>query len=151
MDVKYDSLRLENQLCFPVYLCSKEIVNKYNNLLKDVNLTYTQYIVMMYFWEYKKSNLKKLSNALLIDSSTLTPLLKKLENKNFIKRERNNNDERNLDLTITSDGEKLKDKVINIPNKIMKCVDLSYEEAEVLYNLTCKVIKNVRREKNENN
>lgn len=147
MDVKYNPLRLENQLCFPIYLCSKEIINNYNSILKEINLTYTQYIVMMYFWEYKKCNVKNLSKVLLIDSSTLTPLLKKLENKKYIKRERNNKDERNLDLTITDIGENLKDRALIIPNKIGKCINLTNEEVELLYKLTYKVLKNVIKEK----
>ena len=117
----YDSLKLENQLCFPIYLCSKEIVRKYNNILKKYDLTYTQYIVMMYLWEKSETNVKDLGSTLLLDSSTLTPLLKKLEIKGYIVRNRAENDERNLIIKLTSDGEKLKDKVINIPDKISKC------------------------------
>ena len=78
MKSEYDSLTLKNQLCFPIYLCSKEIIRKYTPLLEEMDLTYTQYIVMMYFWERKKSNVKEIANVLLLDSSTLTPLLKKL-------------------------------------------------------------------------
>ena len=79
-------LKLKNQLCFPIYLCSKEIIRKYSKYLDKVDLTYTQYIVMMYFWEVESSNVKELSKTLLIDSSTLTPLLKKLEHKGYIER-----------------------------------------------------------------
>ena len=78
-----DNLKLENQLCFPIYLTAKELTRVYDKYLKELNLTYTQYIVMMYFWDKKKSNVKELSKTLIIDSSTLTPLLVKLENKLF--------------------------------------------------------------------
>ena len=147
MDSKYNHLKLENQLCFPIYLCSKEIINLYNPILKDINLTYTQYIVMMYFWEYKKCNVKSLSRALLIDSSTLTPLLKKLENKGFIKRERSTMDERNLDLTITMLGEELKEKAIDVPKKIENCLNLDSSDARILYKLMYKILTNIVKEK----
>lgn len=141
----YDSLKLENQLCFPIYLCSKEIVRKYNNILKKYDLTYTQYIVMMYLWEKSETNVKDLGSTLLLDSSTLTPLLKKLEIKGYIVRNRAENDERNLIIKLTSDGEKLKDKVINIPDKISKCINLSNKEIEELYKLIYKTLLNVEK------
>lgn len=145
MESKYDSLKLENQLCFPLYLCSKEIIKKYTPLLNKVNLTYTQYLVMMYFWEKKSSNVKDISKTLLIDSSTLTPLLKKLESKGYITRIRSSYDERNLDIKVTNDGLKLRDKVLNIPKEMGKCVNLTEEEAEVLYKIIYKILINVER------
>jgi len=146
MENKYDCLKLENQLCFPIYLCSKEIIRKYTPYLNEINLTYTQYIVMMYFWEKKISNVKELGKALLLDSSTLTPLLKKLEMKGFVKRVRNTNDERNLEITITPYGEELKEKALSIPQKIGKCINLNQEEANTLYKLVYKVLINVEKE-----
>ena len=146
MEDKDAALLLKNQVCFPIYLCSKEIIKKYNFLLKELNLTYTQYIVMMYFWEKKSSNVKEISRVLLLDSSTLTPLLKKLEFKGYITRERSLSDERNLEIKITSKGEKLKDKVISIPSKIGKCFDLTEEEIKTLYNRIYKVLLNIERE-----
>ena len=143
MESKYDSLKLENQLCFPLYLCSKEIIKKYTPLLNKVNLTYTQYLVMMYFWEKKSSNVKDISKTLLIDSSTLTPLLKKLESKGYITRIRSSYDERNLDIKITNTGLKLRDKVLNIPKEMRKCVNLTEEEAEMLYKIIYKILINV--------
>ena len=146
MEDKYASLMLKNQLCFPIYLCSKEIIRKYTPLLNELNLTYTQYIVMMFFWENKTSNVKDLGSTLLLDSSTLTPLLKKLENKGYITRVRSTTDERNLKLSITKDGEKLKDKALSIPLAIGKCIDLSEDEAKTLYSLLYKVLLNVEKE-----
>ena len=146
METKYQTLELKNQLCFPIYLCSKEIIKKYTPLLNEIDLTYTQYIVMMYFWERKKSNVKDIGKALLLDSSTLTPLLKKLESKGFIKRERSIKDERNLDLTITEKGMDLREKALTIPSKVGKCINLTKEEIETLYKLTYKIIKNTQKE-----
>ena len=109
---KYDSLTLKNQLCFPIYLCSKEIIRRYTPLLDDLDLTYTQYITMMYLWEHNTSNVKDISDALFLDSGTLTPLLKKLEAKEYITRTRSLKDERNLDVTITKKGLALRDKAL---------------------------------------
>ena len=146
MESKYQKLELKNQLCFPIYLCSKEIIKKYTPLLNEIDLTYTQYIVMMYFWEKEKSNVKDIGKALLLDSSTLTPLLKKLESKGFITRERSTKDERNLDLTITKKGMDLREKALSIPDKVGKCLNLTNEEIEILYKLTYKIIKNTQKE-----
>ena len=141
-----DNLKLENQLCFPIYLTAKELTRVYDKYLKELNLTYTQYIVMMYFWDKKKSNVKELSKTLIIDSSTLTPLLVKLENKGFIKREKSNQDERNLNITLTKNGENLKEQARLIPEKAGKCVGLNIDEAKKLYKLIYKVLNNILRE-----
>lgn len=151
MEDKYEALRLKNQLCFPIYLCSKEIVRRYTPMLNELDLTYTQYIVMMYFWEKKESNVKELGDTLLLDSSTLTPLLKKLEKKGYITRARSTLDERNLVLTITKLGEDLRDKAINIPKMMGECLNLSENDAETLYSLIYKVLLNVEKEINDEN
>lgn len=145
MDNDSNVLSLKNQLCFPIYLCSKEIIRKYTPLLDELDLTYTQYIVMMYFWEKEKSNVKEIGNTLLLDSSTLTPLLKKLESKGYITRVRSTKDERNLEVTITDKGKQLKTKALTIPKKMGKCIDLSDEEAITLYKLVNKVLLNIER------
>ena len=146
MNNKYERLMLKNQLCFPIYLCSKELIRKYSPYLQKINLTYTQYIVMMYFWENKSSNVKTLGKTLMLDSSTLTPVLKKIESKGYIKRERNLEDERNLTLTLTEVGENLRDSALKIPDEVGKCVNLSHEEALTLYTLIYKVLNNVIKE-----
>ena len=146
MESKYDSLTLKNQLCFPLYLCSKEIIRRYTPLLNELNLTYTQYIVMMYFWEKKSSNVKEIGKTLLLDPSTLTPLLKKLENKGYITRVRAVDDERNLQVAVTNLGMELRDKALEIPDKMWNCLGLSGEEAEELYRLAYKVLTNVEED-----
>ncbi len=142
----YEELKLKNQLCYPIYLCSKEIIRKYSKYLDTIDLTYTQYVVMMYFWEVNKSNVKDLANTILIDSSTLTPLLKKLEQKGFIKRNKDTVDERNLVLKLTKKGEKLKDKAKDIPKEMGKCLNLSEEESKTLYTILYKVLHNIEEE-----
>ena len=146
MESKYDSLTLKNQLCFPIYLCSKEIIRKYTPLLDKLNLTYTQYIVMMYFWEKRTSNVKELGKALLLDSSTLTPLLKKLESKGYITRVRSKIDERNLNLEVTEKGLKLRDEALSIPMEMGKCINLTKEEVETLYKIIYKILINTQKE-----
>jgi DNA-binding MarR family transcriptional regulator len=138
--MEYDSLKLSNQLCFPLYAASKEVIKKYKPYLDKYDLTYTQYIVLMVLFEYKDINVKTLGNKLYLDSGTLTPLLKKLETKNLIVRNRNKNDERNLIVSLTSKGEKLKESLKDIPGSVGSCISLNKEEAEVLYKLLYKVL-----------
>ena len=146
MESEYDSLTLKNQLCFPLYLCSKEIIRRYTPFLNELNLTYTQYIVMMYFWEKRCSNVKEISKTLLLDSSTLTPLLKKLETKGYITRVRSHDDERNLQVAVTNLGMELRDKALGIPQEMFKCMGLTLAEAEDLYRLIYKILRNVEED-----
>ena len=128
-----DCLKLENQLCFPLYAASKEVIRRYKPLLDKVDLTYTQYIAMMVLWEENEINVKTLGEKLFLDSGTLTPLLKKLESKGYITRKRLDKDERNLDISITKEGLALQEKVKNVPEEIGKCVNLSEDEAKKLF------------------
>ena len=137
---KYESLKLKNQLCFPLYACAKEIVRKYKPFLDEVDLTYTQYITMMVLWEQGELNVKRLGECLFLDSGTLTPLLKKLEAKGYLERKRSKEDERNLEVCITEKGKKLREKAVCIPEKMGKCIHLTSEEALQLYELLYKVL-----------
>ena len=137
---EFDNLKLENQLCFPLYACSKEIIKRYKPFLDEIDLTYTQYIAMMVLWEKKQINVKELGACLYLDSGTLTPLLKKLESKGFIERKRSSQDERNLNICITKMGENLKIKAKEIPTHIVKCVGLNDEESIQLYKILYKIL-----------
>ncbi|MBQ7103500.1 MAG: MarR family transcriptional regulator, partial [Anaerotignum sp.] len=107
MDNKnYDALKLRGQLCFPLYACAKETIRLYKPFLDELGLTYTQYITMMVLWEKKCLTVKELGKELYLDSGTLTPLLKKLEAKGYLIRERSKEDERNLFISLTEEGEK---------------------------------------------
>lgn len=128
----YEQLKLSNQLCFPLYVCSKEIVRRYKPFLDEVDLTYTQYITMMAFWEKGETNVKDLGKMLFLDSGTLTPVLKTLESKGFITRERSKEDERNLIVKITESGLNLQEKCCDIPQKVGCCVKLDAEKAKQL-------------------
>ncbi|MHC6179655.1 MarR family winged helix-turn-helix transcriptional regulator [Clostridium sp. JNZ X4-2] len=143
MKNRYDVLKLENQLCFPIYACAREIVKKYKPFLDKINLTYTQYIAMMVMWEKRELNVKELGKYLYLDSGTLTPVLKKLESKGYITRIRSKNDERNLLITLTDQGDKLKRQAVEIPMQVGKCVKLESEEIGQLYNLLYKILNNI--------
>jgi len=136
-----DNLKLENQLCFPLYACSKEIIRNYKPLLDKLDLTYTQYITMMVLWEHNDINVKELGEALYLDSGTLTPLLNKLEYKNYITKKTNDKDKRNLVISITKKGMELKEKAKSVPTEISKCVNLSKDESIQLYRLLYKMLK----------
>lgn len=135
-----DSLKLENQLCFPLYACSKEVVRKYRPFLDEIGLTYTQYITMLVLWEEESMNVKTLGQKLFLDSGTLTPLLKKLEAEDLVSRGRDKSDERNLVVKLTKKGKNLQDSAKDIPEKIGSCINLSPEDAMTLYQLLYKVL-----------
>ena len=139
---KYEALKLENQLCFPLYVSSKEVVKRYTPFLEEIDLTYTQYIVMMVLWEHHEMNVKELGKYLYLDSGTLTPVLKKLEQKGFISRKRNAQDERVLNVAVTEEGMNLREKAIEIPVKLGESVTLDEEDAKKLHEILHKLIKN---------
>ena len=137
----YDCLKLENQLCFPLYACAKEIVRRYTPYLDEIGLTYTQYIVMMVLWENGASTVKELGERLYLDSGTLTPLINKLESKGYIEKHRSDDDARGVVVTITEAGKKLRDRMVKVPNAMGGCVALSEEETGELYTLLYKILK----------
>lgn len=141
---KYDSLKLENQLCFPLYVCAKEVVRQYKPFLDEIDLTYTQYITMMVMWEHKQITVKELGDYLYLDSGTLTPVLKTIEKKGYITRARSKEDERNLIVTLTSEGEALKEKASEIPTKVSKCISLEPEDAAELYRILHAVMDGMK-------
>ena len=137
---KYDAIKLENQICFPLYACSKEIVRRYKPYLDEIDLTYTQYIAMMVMWDKKSITVKELGECLYLDSGTLTPVLKTLESKGYVSRNRSKEDERVLNVTITDKGMQLREQAVDIPAKMSSCVEMSPEEAKTLYKLLYKVL-----------
>lgn len=145
MDERYNSLKLSSQLCFPVYACAKEITRSYKPMLDQYGLTYTQYIAIMVLWEKGKMNVKKLGDELLLDSGTLTPVLKKLESKGYITRTRAEHDERNLVVEITEAGGRLREEMLTVPVQMGACMNLSKEEFDTLYTLLYKLLANVRQ------
>lgn len=138
---KYQCLKLDNQLCFPLYAVSKEIVRKYKPFLDEVDLTYTQYIVMMVVWEDEQVSVKEMGKKLYLDSGTLTPVLKTLEKKGLIERTRSKEDERNLIVTLTPSGKALKDKAVEIPAKMGGCLSISPEDAKELHIILHRIME----------
>ena len=140
MSNKYDCLKLENQICFPLYACSKEVVKRYRPYLDAINLTYTQYIAMMVFWEHKIHSVKELGEKLYLDSGTLTPVLKSLEAKGYVKRYRSAADERVLLVELTEEGAALKDSALEVPELISGSINLTADEACQLHGLLSKIL-----------
>ncbi len=137
---RYEALKLDNQLCFPLYACAKEIVRRYKPYLDDIDLTYTQYITMMVLWEKSQINVKELGERLYLDSGTLTPVLKRLEQKKLITRQRDVKDERSLIVALTDDGIQLREKAVEVPYKMAGCVALDENDAKDLYRILHKML-----------
>ena len=130
---KFEALKIERQICFPLYACSREVIKRYKPYLDEIDLTYTQYITMMVLWEEGAVTVKELGER-------LTPLLKKMEGKGLITRKRSREDERNLIVSVTPAGEKLKERAAEIPARMARCLKLDPEEAAQLYRLLYKML-----------
>lgn len=140
MEKRQEMLKLENQLCFPLYACSKEIIRRYKPFLDPLDLTYTQFIVLMVLWEKQTLSVKELGEYLYLDSGTLTPLLKKLETKGYVTRTRSEKDERCMCISLTERGMALREEAQQIPAQVDSCVPLSAEEVLQLQGLLSKVL-----------
>lgn len=136
----YDKLKLENQLCFPLYAASREVIKLYRPHLDALDLTYTQYITMMVMWAEKKISVRDMGKRLYLDSGTLTPVLKSLESKGYIRRYRSAEDERVLIVELTEEGSRLKEEAVEVPQQVGSCIQLEPEEALTLYRLLYKVL-----------
>ncbi|MBQ7504889.1 MAG: MarR family transcriptional regulator [Ruminococcus sp.] len=147
----YEGLKLKNQLCFPLYACAKEMSRRYKPYLDKLDLTYTQYIAMMVIWEKKQINVRDLGEQLYLDSGTLTPLLKKLESKGYITRERSKEDERSLNISISEKGEKLKEKAVIVPQRVGSCISLEPDKAIALYKTLYELLDNLTKNNTKNN
>ena len=143
---KYDKLKLENQLCFPLYAASRNIISLYTPLLKPLGLTYTQYITMMALWEKNEMNVKDLGKKLFLDSGTLTPVLKTLESKGVLTRERSKADERNLIVRVTEQGTALRDKCASIPSRMSCCMKLTEDEIKSLKSILDRFLSHICNE-----
>lgn len=136
----FDPLKLENQLCFPLYACSRQVVKKYHPFLEALDLTYTQYIAMMVVWEEGRISAKRMGERLFLDSGTLTPVLKSLEAKGFVRRSRDSEDERVLLVELTDAGRELRERALSVPGQIAGCITLDPAEAAELYRLLYKIL-----------
>ena len=139
-NIDFSALQLDSQLCFPLYAASREVIRRYRPLLEKLDLTYTQYITMMVFWEVGQINVKELGRRLYLDSGSLTPLLKSLEAKGYVKRSRSKTDERVLNVELTAEGAALKERAADIPGCLREEIALDPAEAEELYRLLYKIL-----------
>jgi len=140
-----DYLKISNQLCFPIYALSKEITNQYRPLLEKLDLTYPQYLVMLVLWEHQKLSVKEIGEKLHLDSGTLTPLLKRLEIKEIVKRERCKQDERIVDVSLTEKGNALKSDAACVPVQLLEKVQLSAIEIEQLKIIINKIFNTIEK------
>lgn len=148
MERSNDPLLLENQLCFPFYVISKEIIRRYTPLLEPLGLTYTQYIALMTLWEYGSMTVKELGNKMFLDSGTLSPLVKKLESKGLITKKVDFDDERAKNITLTKRGKDMKAKCAHIPLELFKSVDISQKDILTLQKTLFSIVGNWRNNQN---
>ena len=141
MQEKYESLRLKNQLCFPLYAVSNLILRKYKPLLDRLDLTYTQYLVMMVLWEKERASEKAICEALDLQSNTLTPLIKKLADKGYLEKAKDPDDGRALAIKLTPSGRALQDKALCVPECMAKEFRITPEEANTLYRILYKILE----------
>ncbi len=137
-----EALKLQNQLCFPLYAASRKTVGLYTPYLKPLGLTYTQYIVFLVLWEKDGISVNEICERLMLDSGTITPLLKKLEKSGYVERVRSKQDERSVVVNLNEKGKELKEQVKDIPLKIGSCINLSEDEAKMLYSILYKLMEN---------
>ena len=140
-----DALKLERQLCFPLYAAAREMVKQYTPLLDEIGLTYTQYLVMLVLWEHKQAGVKQLGELLYLDSGTITPVVKKLEQTGLVIRSRGTEDERMMNVILTEKGEALKVQAAAIPRRAARCLNLNKKEVLTLYSLLYKMLDNFRQ------
>ena len=138
---QFDQLKLENQLCFPLYAAARSVVNLYTPYLKPLDITYTQYLVMMVLWDREVVTVGELCRKLYLDSGTMTPLIKKLEAKGLVVKARSHEDERVVSIALTDLGHELKEEAASIPAAVGSCLKLSPEEAAVMYGLLYKILE----------
>ena len=144
---KYSSIRLDNQLCFPLYACAKEIVRLYRKPLEKLGLTYTQYVVMMVFWEYGGMTEKELGRIVHLDSGTLAPLLKRLEKQGIVTRTRPEGNENKLYIALTEKGERLKEDALHVPKEMSGCIRLPDEDLIMLKSLLDRMMATMEKTK----
>lgn len=142
-ETAFDPLKLENQLCFPLYACAREVVKRYTPYLDEIGLTYTQYVVMMVMWEYRQITSREIGEKLRLDSGTLTPVLKKLEERGLVGRCRSREDERNLLVTLTDEGLALRQRALDIPRRIGECIPLSPSDAIALHDILHRLLSSL--------
>lgn len=142
-----EQLKLQNQVCFPVYSLAKEIIGRYRPFLDELDITYPQYLVLMVLWEHEAQTVSQLGEKLALDSGTLTPLLKRLEQKGIVQRARCSKDERVVNIKLTSQGAELQEKAALIPQKLVESMQVSLEDLAQLKIIVEKILTNIKQVK----
>ena len=144
-----ETMKLENQLCFPLYAAARSVVSLYTPYLKPLGLTYTQYIVFLVLWEKDGITVGEICDRLMLDNGTLSPLLKKMQQNGFIEKKRSGKDDRVVLVTLTEKGRSLREQAKEIPVRVAGCMDLPPEKAQLLYALLYELLKNQRNKKTD--
>ena len=143
----HESMKLANQLCFPLYAASRNVISLYTPWLKPLGLTYTQYIVFLVLWEKDGITVGDLCEKLMLDNGTLSPLLKKMQQAGYVERKRSSEDDRVVIITLTEEGRALQEKVKHVPGKVAGCIELPPEKAQALYSLLYELLENQKKGK----
>ena len=138
----HDIMKLENQLCFPLYAAARNVTSLYTPWLKPLGLTYTQYITFLVLWEKDGISVSEIGSRLMLDNGTLSPMLKKMEQEGYIERNRSREDDRVVIITLTEQGRDLQERAKDIPEKVAGCIDLPVEKAKQLYDLLYELLEN---------
>ena len=143
MDYDYlEAMKLANQLCFPLYAASRNVIGLYTPWLKPLGLTYTQYLVLLVLWEKDAVTVGEICRKLMLDNGTLSPLLKKMQQAGYVERKRSAEDDRVVVVTLTEEGKALQEKAKDVPGKVAGCIDLPEEKAKQLYALLYELLEN---------
>ena len=149
MEYEYrEAMKLANQLCFPLYAASRNVISLYTPWLKPLGLTYTQYIVFLVLWEKDGLTVGEICDKLMLDNGTLSPLLRKMEQAGYVERKRSEQDDRVVVITLTEEGKALQEKAKDVPQKVAGCIDLPAEKAKQLYSLLYELLGD-QRDKNK--
>ena len=143
----HEAMKLANQLCFPLYAASRNVIGLYTPWLKPLGLTYTQYIVFLVLWEKDGITVGEICDRLMLDNGTVSPLLKKMQQAGYVERKRSEDDNRVVVITLTEEGKALQERAKDVPGKVAGCIDLPLEKAQQLYSLLYELLDNQRVEK----
>jgi DNA-binding MarR family transcriptional regulator len=139
-----DVLKLKSQVCFPLYTLSREVISRYRPFLDELDITYSQYLVLMVLWENEPQTVNQIGEKLYLDSGTLTPLLKRLELKGIVTRQRQANDERVVNIGLTKIGHELKEKAVFIPQKVVEVMGVTPDELMELKQIVLKILNKTK-------
>lgn len=143
MENEFEQLKLENQICFLLYAASREMTKQYKPILEDLDVTYPQYLVLLLLWEHESLTVKGMGEKLFLDSGTLTPMLKRMEEQGLLVRERSDEDQRSVSVKLTSEGQNLKQKAADIPGRILSLAGSTEEENKVLKSSLLRLLNNL--------